>query len=180
MTGDPPPRASIGEYLAQQRKLRGISVDELCEITKIPRRNIERLESGALDGDTDGFVRGFVRTVAAALGLDPAEAVMRLMQEPDPDPGPEPGWLRTWHLRWLGVALAVLALVALWQVAAAWWTQRSDADAEPQLLRRHDVVGDLVRERAALPPESQVAEAPEPPAAPAPQPSPAAEPPADQ
>lgn len=146
MTGDPP-RASIGEYLAQQRKLRGISVDELCELTKIPRRNIERLESGALDGVADGFVRGFVRTVAIALGLDPAEAVMRLMQEPDPDPGPEPGLLRVQHLRWLGVALATLALVLLWKLGSAWWSQRPDPADAPRLLHRHDAVGELVRER---------------------------------
>lgn len=172
MTGDPP-RASIGEYLAQQRKLRGISVDELCELTKIPRRNIERLESGALDGVADGFVRGFVRTVATALGLDPAEAVMRLMQEPDPDPGPERGLLRAQHLRWLGVVLATLALVLLWKLGSAWWSHRPDPVDELPLLHRHDAVGELVRERGGQTPAP----------APAPMPSdeqPPADPPADQ
>src|SRR5262245_65789110 len=86
--GAEPPRApselfSIGKYLASQRELRGISLDDLAARTKIPRRNLERLESGAFDGQLDGFVRGFVRTVAEALGLDPQEAVMRIVAEPD-------------------------------------------------------------------------------------------------
>jgi len=73
---------SIGAYLARQRRMRGISVGELAELTKIPTRSIERMEAGAFDGNPDGFVRGFVRTIAAGLGLDPEEAVMRMLGEP--------------------------------------------------------------------------------------------------
>jgi cytoskeletal protein RodZ len=72
----------IGAYLARQRKLRGISLDELESLTHIPRRSLERLEAGAYDGDPDGFVRGFVRTVSLAIGLDPEEAVSRMLEEP--------------------------------------------------------------------------------------------------
>ena len=66
---------SIGRYLARQRRLRGVSLDDLAAQTCIPRRSLERLEDGAFDRQADGFVRGFVRTVAAALGLDAEEAV---------------------------------------------------------------------------------------------------------
>jgi hypothetical protein len=62
--------------------MRGISVGELAELTKIPTRSIERMEAGAFDGNPDGFVRGFVRTIAVGLGLDPEEAVMRMLGEP--------------------------------------------------------------------------------------------------
>jgi cytoskeletal protein RodZ len=75
----------VGQYLANQRKLRRITLEELSERTRIPRRNLERLESGAFDRESDGFTRGFVRTVAGALGLDADEAVMRLVGEPDAD-----------------------------------------------------------------------------------------------
>ncbi|MDH3213446.1 MAG: helix-turn-helix domain-containing protein [Myxococcales bacterium] len=78
---------SIGRYLARQRLLRGISLDDLAVLTRIPRRSLERLEAGAFDREPDGFARGFVRTVAGALGLDPDEAVLRLMKEP---PGDDP------------------------------------------------------------------------------------------
>ena len=72
-------RSSLGHYLASQRRLRGISLEELAARTRIPGRNLERLESGVMDGDSDGLSRGLVRIVAHALGLDPDDAVMRLI-----------------------------------------------------------------------------------------------------
>jgi hypothetical protein len=72
----------IGEYLRRQRILRGMSAQELASLTRIPLRSLERLESGQFDGETDGFVRGFVRTVAAALGLDTDDTVARMLEEP--------------------------------------------------------------------------------------------------
>ena len=77
-------RESIGEYLARERELRGISLDELAETTRIPLRSLERLEAGAFDRDPDGFARGFVRTVAEALGLEPDQTVIRMLPEPAP------------------------------------------------------------------------------------------------
>lgn len=76
------PRASIGVYLSRQRELRGITLEELAELTRIPLRSLQRLESGQFDADIDGFVRGFVRTVAQALGLDPDDTVARMLEEP--------------------------------------------------------------------------------------------------
>jgi len=73
---------SIGAYLAAQRQLRGIPIEELSRQTRIPLRSLERLEAGSFDADVDGFVRGFVRTVAEALGLDPDETLNRTLQEP--------------------------------------------------------------------------------------------------
>ena len=61
--------------------LREMTVEELSDLTRIPLRSLERLESGQFDGETDGFVRGFVRTVAEALGLDAEDAVSRMLQE---------------------------------------------------------------------------------------------------
>jgi len=74
---------SIGTYLAGQRKLRGISRKELCERTRIPLRSLERLEDGRFDDVDDGFVRGFVRTVSEGLGIDPDDAVARMVLEPE-------------------------------------------------------------------------------------------------
>jgi hypothetical protein len=75
---------SIGAYIARQRRLRGISLEELEALTRIPQRSLERLESGAFDAEPDGFVRGFVRTVSLAIGLDPDDTVTRMLAEPDP------------------------------------------------------------------------------------------------
>jgi Helix-turn-helix domain len=76
-------REPIGRYIAQQRRLRGIELEELALRTRIPRRSLERLEAGAFDQSPDGFSRGFVRTVAEAIGLDPDDAVARMLPEPD-------------------------------------------------------------------------------------------------
>lgn len=80
--GDPVPATAIGEYLKRQRTLRGITIEELAASTRIPLRSLERLEAGYFDGMTDGFVRGFVRTVSAALGLDADQTVARMLEEP--------------------------------------------------------------------------------------------------
>jgi hypothetical protein len=46
---------SVGRYLAGQRRLRNISLDELATLTKIPRRSLERLEAGLFDDVPDGL-----------------------------------------------------------------------------------------------------------------------------
>ncbi len=140
-------RQSVGRYLAQQRRLRGISLDELELLTKIPRRSLERLEAGAFEEAPDGFARGFVRSVAAALGLDPDEAVMRLLREPPDEELADPA-RRTPAQRILAVAvLLALATVAL---AMALWSLRAGVDdpaAEsetPEVVYRRDVLRPLL------------------------------------
>jgi hypothetical protein len=140
-------RESVGRYLAQQRRLRGISLDELELLTKIPRRSLERLEAGAFEEAPDGFARGFVRSVAAALGLDPDEAVMRLLREP-PDEEPAGTVRRTPAQR--ALALAVLLALATVALAMALWSLRPAVDdpaAEPEapeVVYRRDALRSLL------------------------------------
>jgi transcriptional regulator with XRE-family HTH domain len=139
----PSDRHSIGRYLAAQRQLRGISLDDLSARTKIPRRNLERLESGVFDGQLDGFVRGFVRTVAEALGLDPQEAVMRIVAEPDGDDD-ERLWRRRVRAGVIGAVLAVLLLIALGiglRMVTRWIVE--PAGGPPDHVYRRDVVRSL-------------------------------------
>jgi transcriptional regulator with XRE-family HTH domain len=146
-----PADRSIGRYLASQRELRGISLDELAARTKIPRRNLERLESGVFDTQSDGFVRGFVRTVAESLGLDPHEAVMRLVGEP---PGDDEELRR--RRMWSAAGLVVVALTSLLllgmgvRLAMLWIVESSGG--EPELVRRPDAVRSLVEQRDAAKP----------------------------
>jgi Helix-turn-helix domain len=81
---------SIGAYLASQRRLRGLSLDELEGMTRVPRRSLARLEAGAFDRQQDAFVRGFVRTVAVAIGLDPADTLVRMLAEASGGPKRRP------------------------------------------------------------------------------------------
>lgn len=106
---------SIGAHLARERRLRGISLEELEVATRIPRRSLERLESGIYDRDQDAFARAFVRSVAAALGLDVRETISRMLDEVRPDERSRgAGLLRAKRL-WLGLAVAgVVAGAALW------------------------------------------------------------------
>jgi cytoskeleton protein RodZ len=135
---------SIGLYLSGQRRLRGISLDELAAQTKIPRRNIERLEAGAFDASPDGFTRGFVRTVAEALGLDPDEAVMRLMTEPAAEDA-ERARRQLRRAAWLRVVAAVAALAGaalLLRLLVTLWQPGAPAP-EPTLVYRRDAVRQL-------------------------------------
>lgn len=132
------PHASVGRYLSRQRRLRGISLDELASLTRIPARSLERLESGRFDGESDGFVRGFVRTVAEALGLDPEEAISRLLVEVPPDePGPRAGP----RPARVAVAVAVIgALAVALALGRAVWTWASSPTSSPDVVYRHDPV----------------------------------------
>ena len=136
----------IGPYLARQRRLRGITLEDLSARTKIPLRSLERLESGAFDREPDGFSRSFVRAVAAALGLDADDAVMRLLSEPADD---EPSDLRALRLRQLTAAAAALLLASA--LAAGVWLLVGLATSEPTgeqapVVFRRDAVRDLAAE----------------------------------
>jgi cytoskeletal protein RodZ len=149
--------AGVGPYLAAQRRLRRISLDELADRTKIPRRNLERLEAGAFDVAPDGFTRGFVRSVAEALGLDPDEAVMHLLHEPAADDA-DIGSLRRTRAILVRAAVAAAAVIALLLLLRLVLTllapvARSGSD-EPEMVYRRDAVQSLaeaVRERRPAP-----------------------------
>jgi cytoskeletal protein RodZ len=80
----------LGEFLRRERELRHISLDDVAERTKISRRYLEAIEEGRYDrlpGET--FVRGFIRSYAQSVGLDPEETLLlynqtRVVQEVPP------------------------------------------------------------------------------------------------
>jgi cytoskeletal protein RodZ len=131
--------------------MRGISVDELAELTKIPTRSIERMESGAFDGNPDGFVRGFVRAVAVALGLDPEEAVMRMLGEPADAAEVARAAGPRIDRRLLAISALLMAMLgfglAIWSLAAR-APSAPDAEETPTIVYRHDAVRALADEQA--------------------------------
>ena len=142
---------SVGRYLRSQRELRGISVEELSLRIRIPNRSIERLEAGAFDGEPDGFVRGFVRTVAEGLGLDPDDTLVRMLREPEA--ARRRGSLGLRRRGWFALAGVVFVLVAI--VSVTQWALRAapelDVAPEDRVVTRQDPVGALAEAQAASP-----------------------------
>lgn len=149
---------ALGAWLARQRELRGISREELSALTRLPLRSLERLEAGAYDGQQDGFVRGFVRTVALAIGLDPDDAVARLLAEPAARPhrrGLDPRRVAVATVGLLGALALCLALLE-WVQAPA---EPSESSEDAPILRP-DPVRALAIERGLLGAEGPADQAP--------------------
>jgi len=131
---------SFGERLRREREMRGITLDEIAESTKIARRHLESLEKEDFDALPGGiFNRGFVRSYARYLGIDEDQAVADYssaaaepqpeteekfpldVQEPDPKLNPRRSTLP--------LLLALLALVA---VLAIFWARTRSRSGENQ------------------------------------------------
>ena len=73
---------TVGESLSEARYQAGLSVDELSERTRIRDsviRSIERDDYEACGGDL--YVRGYVRTIAGAVGIDAQPLIQEFDQE---------------------------------------------------------------------------------------------------
>lgn len=85
--------ASFGENLRRERELRGVSLREISEATKISLRFLQALENDRLDLLPGGlFPRAFVRQYARVLGLDPERTVaeyLYLAGTPVPETAPQ-------------------------------------------------------------------------------------------
>lgn len=145
--------SSIGAYLKRQRLLRGITVEDLSATTRIPLRSLERLEAGYFDGVSDGFVRGFVRTVALALGLDADQTVARMLDEPVAGKWDRDG-SALWRKQLLAVVvLAAAAVLGFWVLRSGWNRLVGASGPEPSrdIVLWSDPVHELAREYARHP-----------------------------
>lgn len=71
----------LGEFLRRERELRHISLDDVAERTKISRRYLEAIEEGRYDRlPGEAFVRGFIRSYAQSVGLDPEDTLLMYSQ----------------------------------------------------------------------------------------------------
>jgi cytoskeletal protein RodZ len=121
VTDTPDPASStesFGRYLAQQRELRGVSLEQISDPTKLSLSTLRALETDdAVRLPERVFIVGAVRAYAKAVGLSPEETLLRLHESWGVAPvGPAqmvgkkapPG-----ALRWLLVAAAIAAIVAV-------------------------------------------------------------------
>ncbi len=71
-------RASFCKYLRKHRESAKLSLDDIARVTRIPERSLERLECGRFEElPADVFVRGFLRSYANCVGIDPDDALRR-------------------------------------------------------------------------------------------------------
>ncbi|HHO47585.1 MAG TPA: helix-turn-helix domain-containing protein [Desulfobacteraceae bacterium] len=79
-----PKDGRTGDYLRTLREKRGLSIEEVCQSTRISTTNLRAIEEqnfAALPADT--FTRGLLNIYAKFLEVDPADIVARFMQERD-------------------------------------------------------------------------------------------------
>lgn len=81
---------SFGDKLRREREMRGITLAEMSESTKISTRHLESLEKEHFDALPGGvFNKGFVRAYARFLGIDEEEAVADYAALANDAPAPE-------------------------------------------------------------------------------------------
>jgi len=81
---------AFGDRLRREREMRGITLNEITESTKISRRHLEALEGEHFDQLPGGvFNKGFVRAYARFLGLDEDQAVADYSAASNEQPEPE-------------------------------------------------------------------------------------------
>ena len=81
---------AFGDRLRREREMRGITLDEITESTKISRRHLEALEGDHFDQLPGGvFNKGFVRAYARFLGIDEDRAVADYSAASNEQPEPE-------------------------------------------------------------------------------------------
>jgi cytoskeletal protein RodZ len=119
---------SFGERMQREREMRGITLEEIAESTKIGTRSLRALEGEDFDKLPGGiFNKGFVRAYAKYLGIDEEQAVTDFMaaygdhQQQLPEPPPQETKLEqdtppaSLNLLVVGGAIVVLALFfAIW------------------------------------------------------------------
>jgi cytoskeletal protein RodZ len=129
---------SFGENLRRERELRGVSLREIAETTKISLRFLEGLEEDRVDVLPGGlFPRAFVRQYASFVGLDPDRAVADFLahhgppaQDAPPPSSQRPAWLSPGALFLAGVTLVAAVLVLQpWEKKGA--TDTPSATATP-------------------------------------------------
>jgi hypothetical protein len=109
--------ASFGENLRRERELRGVSLREIAEGTKISVRFLQALEEDRIDVLPGGlFPRAFVKQYATFLGLDPDKTATDFVlahDQPPPERHPAPPTPPRLTLSPGAVFLAVVAVVAV-------------------------------------------------------------------
>lgn len=135
----------IGKELRLARQARNLSIEQLHRQTLISIAHIEALETGNLERlPEDVYIRGFIRRIADALGLEGATLVATI-PAPDPVKSVVPSWgmhkyeqetkfyLDTGHL-YLGYAALVVGAVGGLSLLSGQTAPKAIAEPNPEIL----------------------------------------------
>jgi cytoskeletal protein RodZ len=130
--------SELGQQLKEARLQKGLSLDDVQEMTKIRKRYLEAIETGdykVLPGSF--YVRAFIKTYAETVGLNPDEILeghKSNVPEPEPEAVMEPVTQKRssrpatiGSLKWLPTALMWLFLVLIVAVIYAYWVNNKHA-----------------------------------------------------
>lgn len=121
---------TIGDRLREARESRNVTLHDIAERTNISVRFLDAMEKGHIDKLPGGiFTRGFVRSYAAQVGLDPDETVKAFVAahpQVRTDDEVEDAEERSWAPA-LAVVGGVLLLLVVIAVGALWWRSRPAA-----------------------------------------------------
>jgi len=108
---------ALGSYLREARELRGLSLEEIAQETKINKIFLEALEKEDWEAlPAEIYIRGYLRAYAEAVGLDPKEVLLRYeaLERPQKDPLFERRiTVSTRGFPWFGALLILTVLLAL-------------------------------------------------------------------
>lgn len=127
---------SLGSYLRKERDVRGLSVAEIAQSTRIPVRLLRHLENDDFDElPADVFVRGYLRAYARALGIPDQELLSRFAptEEPDELPATLPAVYASESGRRFGIAIALVILLILFTLALSIVLRPRHRDAPVEL-----------------------------------------------
>ena len=128
---------SPGQTLREAREARSMPVAEVAQELKISRQAVERLEQGQYDslpGDT--FARGYIRSYARLMGMDPARLALAFDRERGIEVRErsvssiarvEPPSRSGRTLMWWSSVLIIVALV----LSALWWYETNQPSFGP-------------------------------------------------
>ena len=126
---------SLGSYLRKEREVRGLSVAEIAQSTRIPIRLLRHLENDDFEElPADVFVRGYLRACARALGIPEQELLSRLAPTESLDqPATLPAVYASESGRRFGIAIALVILLILFTLALSIVLRPRHRDAPVEL-----------------------------------------------
>ncbi|MEI7706150.1 MAG: helix-turn-helix transcriptional regulator [Deltaproteobacteria bacterium] len=122
---------AFGRYLLRERELRGLSHEDVVRVTRLAAGVVEAIESGEPERmPPRGYLVGYLRSYAGAVGLDPDDVVLRFqeaagIEEPEAAPGAARASARALAShsptgrRWIAIGVAVVLVVAAIAAVAA-------------------------------------------------------------